>query len=147
MGPVDAQQNLLDSYAMSTDVTAAVPELNAYVAGEIKALMGRRDISKTELARRLNVSDMWVGRRLRGQLPMGLDDLQKIASVLGVSVSDLLPRNTFCKSRDPLGERVIATVGEARIPHQRPHRPGRPVRQTRPVDQMVRPVTAVTGGR
>jgi transcriptional regulator with XRE-family HTH domain len=133
---------------MSTDVTASEQRLSAHVAEEIRALMGRREISKTELARRLGVSDMWVGRRLRRQLPFDLDDLQRIAAVLGVNVSDLLPKaNTFWKTREPLGERVVATVGEARIPRQRPHRPGRPVRQTRPVDQMVRPVTAVTSGR
>jgi len=131
---------------MSTDVTASGQSLSAHVAEEIRALMGRREINKTELARRLGVSDMWVGRRLRRQLPFDLDDLQKIATVLGVTVSDLLPRNSVWKAAPGLGERVIATIGEDRKPSVRPHRPGRPVRQTHPIVQ-TRPMTAVAAGR
>jgi len=55
---------------MSTDVTPQ-RSLSAYAAEEIRALMGRKDINKTEMARRLGVSDMWVNRRLRGNLPRG----------------------------------------------------------------------------
>jgi len=131
---------------MSTEVTET-SSLKQSVAEEIRALLGRRNMSRLELAKRIGRSHTYMWRRLSGETAFDVDDLQKIAAVLGVSVNDLLPRNTFWKTREPLGERVVATVGEARIPRQRAHRPGRPVRQTRPVDQIVRPVTPVTAGR
>jgi len=131
---------------MSTEVTPTEqPALSATVAGEIRALMGRREINKTEMARRLAVSDMWIGRRLKGRQDFTLDDLQRIAAVLGVGVSDLLPKVNVCRTSTPLGERVVATVGETR--KARPHRPGRPVRQTRPIDRKTRPMTVVAAGR
>lgn len=76
---------------MSTEATRTERTLSAYVAQEIRAYMGRKDINKTELARRLGVSDMWVGRRLRGQLPIDLDDLVRIAAALKIDIVDLLP--------------------------------------------------------
>jgi len=104
-------------------------------------------MSRLQLAKRIDRSHTYMWRRLSGETAFDLDDLQKIAAVLGVSVSDLMPKaNTFRKSRDPLAARVVATGGEDRIPRQRTrtHRPGRAVQQTRPVD---RPATAATAGR
>jgi transcriptional regulator with XRE-family HTH domain len=120
---------------MSTEATPAERLLSAHAAEEIRALMGRRDINKTELARRLGVSDMWVGRRLRGKLPIDIDDLQRIAVVLGVVAGDLLPKEArsttheYSAAIDPLAARVIRTVGETPLTAS----PTRPVRQTRPL--------------
>lgn len=84
---------------MSTDVTRAVDgipqpgeDLSDLVAEEIRALMGRRRISGAELARRLGVSQMWVSYRLNGKQAIDLNDLARIARVLRVEPSDLLPR-------------------------------------------------------
>lgn len=54
-------------------------------------LLARRDMSRSELARRLGVSAMWVSDRLRGQTPIGLDDIERIAGVLGCAPADLFP--------------------------------------------------------
>jgi len=135
---------------MSTDTASPSQSLASYVIGEILALMGRRRMNNTELGRRLGVPDYWVGRRLNGRIPMDLNDVQRIAAALGVPATDLFPQsktNTLRKTATPLGERVVATVGEDRKARTRPHRPGRPVRQTRPVDQMTRPATRVAAGR
>jgi len=134
---------------MSTDTASPSQSLASYVIGEILALMGRRRMNNTELGRRLGVPDYWVGRRLNGKIPIDLNDVQRIAAALGVPATDLFPsskRNSVWKAAAPLGERVIATIGEDRKPSVRAHRPGRPVRQTRPIVQ-TRPMTAVAAGR
>jgi len=118
---------------MSTDVTPKTRPLSARAAEEIRALMGRRDINKSELARRLGVSDMWVGRRLRGDLPLALDDLERIASALGVSVDDLIPRTGTAQVTlpHPTGPKSRPGTGH---PHGHPQgskRPGEPRRPSR----------------
>lgn len=65
--------------------------LSVRVATEIKVALARRDMSRSELARRLGVSAMWVSDRLRGVTPIGLDDLERIAGILDVAPVDLLP--------------------------------------------------------
>ena len=123
--------------------------LNEQVAEEIRVMLARRNISASELARRTGMTQRSISRRITGEKSIDMQDLEQIAVVLGVSVSDLLPKaktNTVWKAADPLGERVIATIGEDRKPSTRPHRPGRPVRQTRPIVH-TRPTTAVAAGR
>lgn len=78
------------------------PALSERVAEEIRALLARRGMSKSELARKLDVSHTWVTNRLSGSQPIDLNDLERIAGILGVSVQALLPN-------DP-GSRVL-TVG------------------------------------
>ena len=80
-----------------------------------------------------------------------VEDLALVADALDVNVAELLPkpatRNTVWKTSTPLGERVVATVGEARKPRPQAHRPGRAVSQTRPIGPKTRPVTALAIGR
>ena len=54
-------------------------------------MMARRKITGRELARRLGVSSPWVSYRLTGTQPIDLNDLERIAGVLGVTIIDLLP--------------------------------------------------------
>jgi transcriptional regulator with XRE-family HTH domain len=132
---------------MSADAMPAV-DLKRSVAEEIRALLGRRDISKIELARRIEKSHTYVWRRLSGETAFDLDDLQKIAAVLGVTAADLLPREV---TRQYLpGQRVLATIGapspkRPTPPRPRSHKPGRPVAQTRPIGRtsLARPSTPV----
>lgn len=65
--------------------------LTAYVAGELRAEMARQDVSATELAGRLGVSDVWVGRRVKGKTAMTIEDLERCATALGVSFYQFLP--------------------------------------------------------
>lgn len=64
----------------------------AAVAAEVRAAAARRRISGSELARRLGKTQSWVSRRMVGDIPLGLDDLEGFAEALGVSPFDLLPR-------------------------------------------------------
>jgi transcriptional regulator with XRE-family HTH domain len=75
---------------MSIMPTTTRPPLTVRVAEEVRALMARRRITGAEMARRLDVSQMWISYRLNGRQPIDLNDLEKIARVLGVQPLDLL---------------------------------------------------------
>ena len=75
---------------------AGVSEISAKVAAEIRAEMGRKEVTKRGLARALGELPTWVTNRIspgsaRG-VEISLEDLDRIAGVLGVSVRQLLPR-------------------------------------------------------
>jgi len=65
--------------------------LSDSVAEEIRAMLARRRISGRKLAEQLGVSSAWVSYRLTGSQEIGLNALQRIAEVLDVAVTDLLP--------------------------------------------------------
>ncbi len=58
---------------------------------EIRSLMARRRLTGVTLANRIGRSQSYVSRRLTGDTAFDVDDLERIASVLGVGVRDLLP--------------------------------------------------------
>jgi transcriptional regulator with XRE-family HTH domain len=101
---------------MSIDVAAEGTTLSTRVAEEIRAAMARRRISGAEVARRLDVSPMWVSYRLAGRQEIGLTDLERIAGVLGMSPVDLLPSDVR-RSGQPTEARVAQAV---RPPDRRP---------------------------
>lgn len=60
------------------------------VAAEVRAELGRQGHTTAWLAGQLEVSDMWVSRRLRGRTRFTVEDLHRVASVLGITAADLL---------------------------------------------------------
>lgn len=78
---------------MSIQQIAEAGGLTAHVASEIRAMMGRLNVNRAELARRLNVEDSWVGKRLNGRTEISLSDFERIARALRVGIVDLLPRD------------------------------------------------------
>jgi transcriptional regulator with XRE-family HTH domain len=60
---------------------------------EIKVTMVRAGVSGRQLARRLGVSQTWISTRLNGTTPLDLDDMERIAAALDVSVLQLMPAN------------------------------------------------------
>lgn len=67
--------------------------LREETAGELRALLARRRVSASELARQLGWKQSYIARRIDGRVALDLDDLQAIARVLEVTVLDLLPRS------------------------------------------------------
>ena len=61
------------------------------VAAEVRAQLARRQSTGTALANAIGKSEMYVSRRLRGETPFDLIDLEQAARFLGVAVADLLP--------------------------------------------------------
>lgn len=58
---------------------------------EIRSLMARRRVTGVTLAARIGRSQSYVSRRLTGDTAFDVDDLERIALVLGVGVHELLP--------------------------------------------------------
>ena len=81
----------------------ATDTLSTRVAEEVRAMLARRGMNKSELARRLDVSHTWVTNRLAGHQDISLNDLEKFAEVLEVTVADLLPRGARTVTNGSLG--------------------------------------------
>lgn len=60
------------------------------VAAAIRAEMGWQGIRQSQLARQLGENDTWLSMRLRGLVPLNLNELERIADALDVEVTDLL---------------------------------------------------------
>ena len=65
--------------------------LQARVAQEIRAEMGRQRVTGAELARRLTVSEAFVSRRLADTGVISLAELERIAAALDREVAHFFP--------------------------------------------------------
>lgn len=70
--------------------TSTRPPAVSRVSAQIAARLAARSRSRAWLARRLDVSGMWLHRRLTGATPWGVDDVEAVALVLGCEPEDLL---------------------------------------------------------
>jgi transcriptional regulator with XRE-family HTH domain len=77
---------------MSEMAMAVRGRLRVRTAEEIRVLLARRRISAAELARRTGMKQSTLARRMTGETAFDLDDLELIADVLGVTVTELLPQ-------------------------------------------------------
>lgn len=62
-----------------------------YVAGEIRAHAARRGLSGRQLAFQLGKSQPWMSRRLTGEVPFDVEELDAVAALLGVTPRELFP--------------------------------------------------------
>lgn len=62
-----------------------------YVAGEIRAHAARKGFSGRQLAFQLGKSQPWMSRRLTGEVPFDVEELDAVAAILGVAPRDLFP--------------------------------------------------------
>lgn len=65
--------------------------LTELVAAQIRSLLGYRDMRPSELARRIGENDQWMHVRLKGKVPLNLNDMHRIARALDVPVGQLMP--------------------------------------------------------
>lgn len=77
---------------MAQDTDRRASELSRGVAEEIGVLLIRRRIKAFELAAKVGLSQSAMSRRMVGDHPFDLDEIARIAEVLGVGIVDLLPR-------------------------------------------------------
>lgn len=84
MSRVDIQRNAMDARWVSGS-------LAEHAAAHLRAEMARREITSQRLADQLGVSDMWVSRRMRGKTQITMEDLERLAEALGISVASFLP--------------------------------------------------------
>lgn len=85
-GSLTCARNPCNRCAMRKDES-----LSVYVAEEIRAKLARQRVSASQVARQLGVSHTWMTNRLAGHQDISVNDLQRIADALGVTVADLLP--------------------------------------------------------
>lgn len=60
-------------------------------ADEVASLLAEMGVSQRELARRLGWPQPRIQRRIAGDIPITVRDLERIADALGVPLSTLLP--------------------------------------------------------
>jgi transcriptional regulator with XRE-family HTH domain len=62
------------------------------IAAEIRAEMARQGLSQREVAKRLNVSDIWISRRVspKSTVQITVEEVEAMAEALGVSSQRLL---------------------------------------------------------
>ena len=61
------------------------------VAGEVRAHVARKNVSQREVAKAIGKSQAAAWRRLSGNYPFNVTELQAIADLLGVPVARFLP--------------------------------------------------------
>ena len=64
--------------------------VQSHVAANIRAEMARTGKNQGDIAKVLGITRQAVSRRLLGFTPLDVDQLAKIADLLGVSMSELL---------------------------------------------------------
>lgn len=60
------------------------------IAAELRAELGRQEMSRRTLADRIGQNHVTVSRWVKGEGPMSFDALDAICEVLGINVADLL---------------------------------------------------------
>lgn len=75
---------------MSTLKAVPPVRLTDLVAAEVRAEMGRQQVTQVTLARRIGMSQQSLSERLRGKTPFTTDDLEKVSGALGVHPAVLL---------------------------------------------------------
>lgn len=120
---------------------ARTDALTGAVAEEIRAWMGRRRITGAQLAKTLGVSAAWVSYRINGSVSPSVQDLARIAGVLGVPVAALLPAGEIGRTDVTRQQQTV----NVKRPKTRPSDNRPPRRSTGPNPKrptFLRPVSA-----
>jgi len=104
-------------------------------------MMARQRMTGTQLAQELDVSQMWVSDRLRGVTPIDLNELELIASILGVAVLDLFPATHARSSAEHLA--VLATSRPASNRAERRRLKSTPTREELPTRKSAAPIRVI----
>jgi transcriptional regulator with XRE-family HTH domain len=116
--------------------------LSDRVAEEIRGLLGKRRMSASELARRLEVSRSWVSLRLTNAQAIDLNDAERIAYELDVTVGELLGL-VGRELPDEIKE-IMDILDDEEIPKDQRDQLLRVVRRLVPVWQEMRPIETPT---
>jgi transcriptional regulator with XRE-family HTH domain len=108
--------------------------LNDQVAEEIRVQLARKRMSQAELARRLAVSGPWLSYRLTGKQPIDLNDLDAIATALGVT-----PRELLVPVKTRSTEQYVSHRPERQVSRARKGTPARSDDATRPPNRPAGP--------
>lgn len=76
--------------------TASTP-VQERVAAEARAQLARRRISGRQVGAMLGWTPAYVSRRLTGQIPFSLSDLEALAMALDIPISELITRREWSR--------------------------------------------------
>lgn len=85
------QASACQAVSPSGTLVRMASSLNAHVAGEIRAELGRQNRSQASLAAALGWQTTYFSRRMTAAVPFTIDDLEAISAELGVSLKTLMP--------------------------------------------------------
>ena len=68
----------------------AIVNATQRIASNVRAQLGRKQRSGANVAKSLQKSQAWMQRRLSGQVPFDVAELEMVAAELGVPLSDLI---------------------------------------------------------
>jgi transcriptional regulator with XRE-family HTH domain len=76
--------------AMTEVAGATYNPLRLRVAAEVRAWRARRSMTQVQLAKALGLSQAQVSSRLRGETPITLDEIERLATIFGCSPEELM---------------------------------------------------------
>lgn len=92
---------------MTADILPITPRtLSEVVAANIRAEVARAGLSQADLAREFGVPASWVSTRYRGKARWSLDDMQRVADLLGLPPSRLVELPRLDSNQQPSGYRT-----------------------------------------
>ncbi|MDG4762408.1 helix-turn-helix domain-containing protein [Micromonospora sp. WMMD710] len=119
---------------MSDNAAGTATPMRELVAEEIRVLLARQRISASKLARTLGMTQSYLARRMSGDTAFDVDDLARIANVLGVTVVDLLP-SAKVRPNNRSADSPVRATSPTRTEPSRP--------KSRPSRNSIRPVSPV----
>lgn len=72
----------------STETKVRDHTLSAHVATEVRAYLARRRLSASKAAKAIGWKQQYLARRLSGDVPFRVDELEALAGLLGCRVTD-----------------------------------------------------------
>jgi hypothetical protein len=82
---------------------SAAETVSDRIAAELRAQVTYRGYSGASVARGLNVDPLWVTRRLSGTIPLTVEDLFTICTVIGAVPLDLVAEVMVKSGQGPAG--------------------------------------------
>ncbi|MER6928255.1 MULTISPECIES: helix-turn-helix domain-containing protein [Kocuria] len=83
-----------------------------HVSDEVRAWLGRKRRTQSDLARHMGIAKSAVSVRLNGSREFSISELVEIAAWLDISLADLLGPELLQARRSPRSDRVAAGAGE-----------------------------------
>ncbi len=93
------------------------------VANNLRRLRQARDMSQTEVGRLVGCSHALISKWERGEVPLKMDELPRLALALGVSEGDILGLSTDPDAAGDAIERAAIRAAEATVARLRPEDP------------------------
>uniref|UniRef100_UPI00341CEC5E helix-turn-helix transcriptional regulator n=1 Tax=uncultured Micrococcus sp. TaxID=114051 RepID=UPI00341CEC5E len=97
---------------MTNTRDTSADDLRGTVGGEVRAWLGRRNLSQSDLARHLGIARGAVNLRITGKRDFTLVELADTAAWLGITLAELLGPEILETRRSPHTELVGAGASE-----------------------------------